>query len=115
MNARCCCEVTSSDSKHETIAARTAYGGPRPPTLARRCLDIIGWIVPGAVLALLPKCPACLVAYLAMGTSVGLSLSTATYVHSLLVISYVAALSYFVARRMPRLIALIDNERNNPS
>ena len=115
MNAHRCCEVISGDSRYETSAARTAYGGPQPPTVTRRCLDITGWLAPGVILALLPKCPACLAAYLAMGTGVGLSLSTATYLQSLLVISCVAVLSHLLARRIPCLMALIDNERNSPS
>jgi hypothetical protein len=96
VKAHRCCEVAASDSR-ETIAA--------PATFARRCRDIAGWMVPSAILALLPKCPACLAAYLAFGTGVGLSMSTATYVRMLLMVICVSSLSLFAAKRIARLYA----------
>lgn len=47
------------------------------PTWLRRVGRFVSWIVPGAVLALMPKCPACLAAYLALGTGLSLSLPVA--------------------------------------
>lgn len=46
--------------------------GPWRP-LARRVLVATGSLLPGALLAALPKCPLCLAAWLAAGTGAGVS------------------------------------------
>src|SRR5262245_10177060 len=75
------------------------FGGDRQTRkLVQRFLDIAEWIIPGTILALLPKCPACLAAYFAIGTGFGLSVSSAASLRMVIMILCVATLSYFVAR-----------------
>ena len=106
MNTHRCCEVAANDSRSEPFAAPTTDGEPPPLTFARRCLDIAGWMVPGATLALLPKCPACLAAYMAVGTGLGISLSTATHLRASLLFLCVALLLYLVVKGLCRLVVV---------
>ena len=95
MNARHCCQ----------IKARAGDNVRRPASRLRRGGEIAGWIVPGVTLALLPKCPACLAAYVALATGIGISLPTATYLRAMLVVLCVASLVFITARRLRSLIA----------
>jgi hypothetical protein len=73
-------------------------------SMGRRCLGFASWIVPSAILALMPKCPACLEAYVAVGTGLGLSLSAAAHLKELLLILCVALLLYQVAKHLSRFV-----------
>ena len=75
-----------------------------PRSLGRHCLRATGWLVPSALLAVMPKCPACLAAYVAAGTGLGLSMSSATYLRTSLVVLCVASLAYLAFRRLRRLV-----------
>ncbi len=72
---------------------------------ARRCCDVAGYVAPTAVLVLLPKCPACIVAWLAIGTGIGVTVSTATYLRTSLLVLCVACLAYVAARHVFRWMA----------
>ena len=94
MSAHACCGVISSAS--------------RPVTRRRRGLEIARWAAPSGILAVLPKCPACIAAYFALGGGIGISLSAATYIRMGLVLLCVASLLYFAVSRGRRLIARVE-------
>jgi hypothetical protein len=81
----------------------TASCCPNSSRWRRRTAEVAGWVIPSATLALLPKCPACVAAYIALLTGVGISISVAAYLRFSLLIVCAAALTWVVARRGWRL------------
>jgi len=67
------------------------------PKWGGRILRAVLWVVPGAVLALLPKCPMCLAAYAALIMGSGISLTTARLAWWFLAAGSMAALAYLAA------------------
>jgi hypothetical protein len=86
-----CCEDSSQVT--ETASSARSIGS------MRRLRDFAGWVAPGAALAIVPKCPACVAAYIALATGVGVSMTTAADIRIALIAACVAALAFAGARR----------------
>jgi hypothetical protein len=63
-------------------------------------------------MALVPKCPACLAAYIALGTGVGISMTAATYLRMGLLALCATTLGYFIVSRAWRRWSIAKLERN---
>jgi hypothetical protein len=73
------------------------------------CRSVAGWIVPGVGLALIPKCPACVAAYVAALTGVGVSMPMAAGIRWGLIVLCIVALAFVAARQGMRLIQRENN------
>ena len=76
----------------------------RAATFVRRFIEVAGWIVPSTILALIPKCPACLAAYIALWSGIGLSLSAAMYLRTSLLVLCVSLILFLATWNARRLI-----------
>jgi hypothetical protein len=83
MKANCC---------QRAAPGRDNVSVSRPASRWRRAGGAAGWIVPGITLALVPKCPVCLAAYVAVATGIGVSLPVAALLRTTLLIGCVTAL-----------------------
>ena len=72
----------------------------KTPAWARRVRETFAWVLPSAILVLVPKCPACLAAHVTFWTGLGLSLSTATYLRGGLLFLCAASLLYLIVKRL---------------
>ncbi len=90
MKHRNCCQINM----------RAHANARRPAARWRRVGELAGWIVPGAILALLPKCPVCVAAYVALATGIGISLPTATWLRAALAALCAAALVFVAGKRL---------------
>jgi len=64
---------------------------PAPPSRLRR---LTRWLLPAAGLTLMPKCPMCIAAYIALGTGVGISVSTAAHIRVALLAACALSIAY---------------------
>ena len=68
------------------------------------CREATKWIAPSVGLALIPKCPACVAAYVAIITGAGISISMAARLRWGLLILCGSALGFLAARAAARLV-----------
>ncbi|BCU78436.1 hypothetical protein [Luteolibacter sp. LG18] len=71
----------------------------------RGVLGFIRWALPGSVLVLMPKCPACLAAYVALASGIGLSIPAAAFLRHALLGLCVLSLLFLAVQRFRRLRA----------
>jgi hypothetical protein len=95
MNTHHCCQTTT----------RVGESTRRPASRWRRGSDVAGYIVPGTLLLLVPKCPACVAAYVALATGVGISMSTAAHLRTLMILLCMASLIFVAGKRLRRFTA----------
>ncbi len=92
-----CCSPTATRNRDQA---------PRPVSGWRRLAGIFGWILPSATLVLLPKCPVCVAAYVALFSGVGISMASAANLRTATLIVCVAILIGLAVRRLWRVAIL---------
>ena len=83
----------------------------RPKSKTRRVMATTKWIVPTAILAVMPKCTMCLAAYVALGTGLGISIPVATWIRGGLIVICIASLTWFAAASARRVLATLCSPR----
>jgi hypothetical protein len=74
----------------------------RSTNLLSRTWRGIQWLVPTTLLVLMPKCPLCVAAYVALLTGIGISAATARVIQILMLMFCVMSLTYLVGRLLLR-------------
>jgi hypothetical protein len=78
---------------YRATASDRAQSSPSASRLWKHSANAVGWLLPSAALALMPKCPACFAAYFAAATGLGLSVSTAAHFRTASIFACAALLS----------------------
>ncbi|HYM00295.1 MAG TPA: hypothetical protein VEZ90_15180 [Blastocatellia bacterium] len=105
MNTQSCCEFRGVGCGYVAFPVENRRSSLSPRIRFKRWVSAAGWLLPGALLTLLPKCPVCFAAYAAVGTGVDISVSTATCVRLALIVLSVASLFYLAIRLVGKIAA----------
>ena len=91
------CPFCNLDSGPSSVEPKWG-DGKRPIGFFRRVWRGIQWLIPATVLVLIPKCPICVAAYVALFTGVGISVTTARWIQVLMLVVCLGSLTFAVVR-----------------
>ena len=91
MNSRRCCQ------------ARAPRNHMRESSAMKRMAGALEWVIPGAIVVVMPKCPACVAAYIALGTGVGISFTAAAHLRMTVLILCLTTLAWFAVKAIARV------------
>jgi hypothetical protein len=109
MKSPTCCSMAAGTVR--SSRRRAADGKAHPPRVARRRFDWAKCSLPTLILALLPKCPACLAAYVTLGTGISLSVAAASILRTVLIGVCVATLAWVLVSAV-RSVAMYATQTN---
>jgi len=66
--------------------------------------SFMGWFLPTALLLMVPKCPLCIIAYVAAVTGIGISVSSAAGIRIFLITGSMSLLAFVLVRSLPRVM-----------
>jgi hypothetical protein len=99
------CPFCNLDPATDSVATNPSASS-RSTALLRRAWRNIQWLFPAALLVLMPKCPLCVAAYVALFTGVGITVSTARWIQVVMLVLCLTSVAYLAARcwrrRAPR-------------
>jgi hypothetical protein len=98
-----CCSMAASTAGSNRHTA--ADGKAHPPRVVHRRFAWAKCSLPTLILALLPKCPACLAAYVALGTGISLSVAAASVLRTVLIGVCVATLAWVLVSTVRSVVA----------
>ena len=84
----------------------------RNGTASRRLARFAGVAIPGILLALMPKCPACVAAYVAAFTGLGISLTAASQIRTVAIVVCALALVAVAGSLVFRISALRNRSQH---
>jgi hypothetical protein len=100
---RAICPCRRIAASPPAVAPPIANGRAGESQVTRRTRRAAGWALPSVALALVPKCPMCVAAYLAIGGGLGVSLTTAAHLRTALVWLCWSTLALLAARLVARV------------
>lgn len=83
-----------------SLIASCCHAGPRWAHPSQRGWQIVGGVLSIAVWIFMPKCPLCVAAHVALWTGLGLSLTEASLLRSLLLLLSSLLLFYIITKRV---------------
>jgi len=96
-----CCDENDGFA-HEEALNSTATLASASMSWPRRVITFFQWMLPITTLALIPKCPMCIAAYVLLFTGVGLSLPVAAAIRWVVIALSIGALAYLSLRTANR-------------